>query len=212
MYVSNQLYELVQVAKPGSGTVGSNRPRSFVLRHIILSQDSQPVVAMATTAGVTFALTQDGKLFTWGEDISWLGLEPPAPKSSSASSSNKRISNGPASSAGARLLPKHPTRTNTAPVQRDVNGPSAAKEPIDQDPLPVQIDSIAKQHIVDVACGSCHVLLLNNAGKVFSFGVGEHGALGTVQSNEMILLLTGFDRSWHFHSRPAAPAYNPVDP
>ena len=49
---------------------------------------------------------------------------------------------------------------------------------------PKQVKLLENEFIIDVSCGEKHTLCLTNDGKVYAFGEGEHGRLGTGHTSD----------------------------
>ena len=45
--------------------------------------------------------------------------------------------------------------------------------------VPCLVESLVNEKIISVTCGSTHTVAINKEGEVYSWGLGEFGALGT---------------------------------
>eukprot|EP01097_Dermamoeba_algensis_P004192 TRINITY_DN2776_c0_g1_i1.p1 TRINITY_DN2776_c0_g1~~TRINITY_DN2776_c0_g1_i1.p1 ORF type:complete len:760 (+),score=193.66 TRINITY_DN2776_c0_g1_i1:75-2354(+) len=116
---------------------------------------SHVIVQVATGLSHSIAITQNGHVFSWGENnYGQLGYQTSSPHSPSLSSSSS-------SSLSSSSLSGSIT-----------NGRVSSKS------VPKKIEKLTSHHILSIACGDNHSLALNNTGEIFSWGHGEFGQLG----------------------------------
>ena len=62
---------------------------------------------------------------------------------------------------------------------------------------PLQVDALATEHIVDVACGQQHVVAVTKTGNVYSWGLGVFGQLGhgALHNERKPRLIAGIERA-----------------
>ncbi|XP_074594486.1 regulator of chromosome condensation-like [Brevipalpus obovatus] len=173
-----------------AGTLGLKNLDGHRKRPTFIDGISHPVIHIAANGMHTVCLTSKGTVYSWGcNDEGALGRDTSSNEEEQAEPkkvhfpSEVQIKKVTAGDSHSLAL----TESGTVFIWgnfKDSHG-SIGLTPQSREKVshPIEIELTFK--VIDIASGENHVLLLNDAGCVYSFGVAEQGRLGRIEENLM---------------------------
>jgi len=159
---------------------------------LVLSMQDTRIVSFASGDRHSLALSAEGEVYSWGENYGALGYADrgamAGPRRIETLARMESVATGGDTSAAVDDRGRLFTWGRAAFVEGELNGLGYELDPdMKCQRTPKRVDALSEDRVVGVALGCGFTLAVTDAGTVFSFGQGWHGALGHGLSTSEVL-------------------------